>query len=260
MARSRARARLNWVSQGQLWGRCRVRRRAERVIRPAREKNRRRRVLVVTTCSPRPVRAVQRARLCAITCIASQAALGVAQSLRRNGPTACGSAPRRTSGLEWRSRPRHGGGGRPPAPGFPVPVGDEAVIAVGGEEDQLGTGSGLHPPEMSRTGAFGLTLEGGAGWTNQAPTWVWMRRFSCWARAHHSPATCGESTRRENQHRTAPNDNSAMIEDLGQRRLSLLALDIRQLPRPPQAHCGVLLQIPAISDSRLIQRGRYVLF
>ena len=41
MARSRARARLNWVSQGQLWGRCRVRRRAERVIRPAREKNRR---------------------------------------------------------------------------------------------------------------------------------------------------------------------------------------------------------------------------
>ena len=65
MARSRARARLNWVSQGQLWGRCRVRRRAERVIRPAREKNRRRRVLVVTTCSPRPVRAVQRARLCA---------------------------------------------------------------------------------------------------------------------------------------------------------------------------------------------------
>ena len=52
-----------------------MRRRAERVIRPAREKNRRRRVLVVTTCSPRPVRAVQRARLCAITCIASQAAL-----------------------------------------------------------------------------------------------------------------------------------------------------------------------------------------
>ena len=69
MARSRARARLNWVSQGQRWGRCRVRRRAERVIRPAREKNRRRRVLVVTTCSPRPVRAVQRARLCALRTI-----------------------------------------------------------------------------------------------------------------------------------------------------------------------------------------------
>ena len=30
--------------------------------------------------------------------------------------------------------------------GFPVPVGDEAVIAVGGEEDQLGqTGSGASP-------------------------------------------------------------------------------------------------------------------
>ena len=43
IARSRARAQLNWVSQGQRCGRCRVRRRAEWVIRPAREKNRRRR-------------------------------------------------------------------------------------------------------------------------------------------------------------------------------------------------------------------------
>ena len=74
MARNRARASLNWVSQGQRWGRCKVRRRAERVSRPAREKNRRRRVLVVTTCPPRPRRAVQRARLCAITWMASQAA------------------------------------------------------------------------------------------------------------------------------------------------------------------------------------------
>ena len=75
IARSRARARLNWVSQGQRRGRCRVRRRAERVSRPAREKNRRRRVLVVAICSPRPIRAVQRARLWAITCTASQAPL-----------------------------------------------------------------------------------------------------------------------------------------------------------------------------------------
>ena len=44
--------------------------------RPAREKNRRRRVLVVTTCSPRPIRAVQRARLWAITCTASHAPFG----------------------------------------------------------------------------------------------------------------------------------------------------------------------------------------
>ena len=75
MARSRARARLNFSSQGQRLGRCRVGRRAERVSRPAREKNRRRRVLVVTICSPRPMRAVQRARLCAIVWAASQAAL-----------------------------------------------------------------------------------------------------------------------------------------------------------------------------------------
>ena len=74
-ARNRERAQLNWVSQGQRCGRCSVRRRAERVSRPAREKNRRRRVLVVTICSPRPMRAVQRARLWAITCTASQAPL-----------------------------------------------------------------------------------------------------------------------------------------------------------------------------------------
>ena len=50
MARSRARARLNCSSHGQRLGRCRVIRRAERVSRPARAKNRRRRVLVVTIC------------------------------------------------------------------------------------------------------------------------------------------------------------------------------------------------------------------
>ena len=65
--RNRARARLNWASQGQRCGRCKVRRRADRVSRPAMEKKRRRRVLVVTTCSPRPSRA--------ITWTASQAAL-----------------------------------------------------------------------------------------------------------------------------------------------------------------------------------------
>ena len=75
MACSRAKARLNWVSQGQRRGRCKVRRRAERVIRPTRAKTRRLRVLVITVRSPRPIRAVQRARLCAITCTASQAPL-----------------------------------------------------------------------------------------------------------------------------------------------------------------------------------------
>ena len=45
---------------------------------------------------------------------------------------------------------------------LPIPVGDEAVIAVGGEEGELGTGRGLHPPddEPHRRGV-GFTLEGG---------------------------------------------------------------------------------------------------
>ena len=45
---------------------------------------------------------------------------------------------------------------------LPAPVGNEAVIAVGGEEGQLGTGRGLHPPddEPHRRGV-GLALEGG---------------------------------------------------------------------------------------------------
>ena len=44
IACSRARAQLNFSAQGQRSGRCRVRRRADRVRRPAREKTRRRRV------------------------------------------------------------------------------------------------------------------------------------------------------------------------------------------------------------------------
>ena len=63
MARTLARARPNCVSQGQRWGRCRVRRRAERVSRPAREKKHLRKVLVVEARSSSPMRAVQRARL-----------------------------------------------------------------------------------------------------------------------------------------------------------------------------------------------------
>ena len=87
---SRQEALADWASQGQRCGRCSVRWRAERVIRPAREKNRRRRVLVVTTCSPRPMRAVQRARLWAITCTASQAALAAKRPEGRwFNPTPC---------------------------------------------------------------------------------------------------------------------------------------------------------------------------
>ena len=72
--RSRVRALLNWFCQGRSWGRCTVRRRALRVRRPVREKQRRRRVLVVVTGSPRPMRVVQPAKLWAMTCTTSQAA------------------------------------------------------------------------------------------------------------------------------------------------------------------------------------------
>ena len=56
---------------------------------------------------------------------------------------------------------------------LPVPVGDEAVIAVFGEEGELGTGRRLHPPddEPYRRGVR-LGLEGGAGGlgTSAAPS------------------------------------------------------------------------------------------
>ena len=46
--------------------------------------------------------------------------------------------------------------------GIPLPVGDEAMIAVAGEEGQLEPGVGFTLRTMSRTGvASGLTLEGG---------------------------------------------------------------------------------------------------
>ena len=101
MARSRAMARVNWVSQGQCWGRCRVRRRAERVIRPTRAKTRR--LLVVTVRSARPMRAVQRARLCAITCTASQAPLAAKRPEGRwLSPTPCFRSRMAFSISAWR--------------------------------------------------------------------------------------------------------------------------------------------------------------
>ena len=156
MARNRARARLNLVSQGHCWGRCRVRRRALRVSRPAREKKRRRRVLVVTICSPSPMRAVQRARVVGQhldgqpgtvgsetprgEMVQADAVLEVSDGVFDLGVAAM-------VGLQIQ--------------GVPVPVGDEAVIAVGGEEGQLGPGRGLHPPddEPHRRG-IGLASEG----------------------------------------------------------------------------------------------------
>ena len=44
---------------------------------------------------------------------------------------------------------------------LPIAVGDEGVIAVSGEEGELGTGRRLHPPDVSRTGgASGLVWNG----------------------------------------------------------------------------------------------------
>ena len=140
MACSRAKARLNWVSQGQRRGRCKVRRRAERVIRPTRAKTRRLRVLVITVRSPRPIRAVQRARSCAITWPASQAPVG-GEAPRRHvvqpdavfevayGVLDLGVAA--MIGLQFQR--------------LPIAVGDEGVIAVSGEEGELGTGRRLPP-------------------------------------------------------------------------------------------------------------------
>ena len=157
-ARNRARARLNWASQGQRWGRCSVRRCAERVSRPARAKNRRLSVLVVTTCSPRPMWAVQRARLWASTWTASHAALAWKRPDGRwFNPTPYFRSRMAFSISAWRRWSAS-------SSRVSVPVGDEAVIAVSGEQGQLGTGRGLHPPddEPHRRGV-GLTLEGGIG-------------------------------------------------------------------------------------------------
>ena len=89
MASSRARARVACSGQGQPRGRCKVSLRAERVSRPAIEKKRRRRVLVVTNCSPRPMRAAQRARDYAPSPVPP-----ARRRWRRSGPRGYGSARR----------------------------------------------------------------------------------------------------------------------------------------------------------------------
>ena len=90
MARSRARARLNCSSQGQRRGRCRVNRRAERVIRPAKAKTRRLRVLVVTVCCP------GRCGLSSGPGYAPSPVPPARRRWRRSGPRGDGSARRRT--------------------------------------------------------------------------------------------------------------------------------------------------------------------
>ena len=90
-------------SQGQR--RCRVNRRAERVIRPPRAKNR---VLVVTICPDRS--ALSSGRCCGPSPVPP-----ARRRWRRSGPRGDGSARRRT-GLGWHSRPAS-------SSNLPVPVG-----------------------------------------------------------------------------------------------------------------------------------------
>ena len=93
------------------------------------------------------MRAVQRARLWAMTWTASQAPFG---RLRIGGEAPRGEMVEPDAVLEVSDGVLDLG----VAPmvglqcqGCPVPVGDKAVIAVVDEEGQLGTGCGFHPPD-----------------------------------------------------------------------------------------------------------------
>ena len=116
--------------------------------RPARAKNRRLRVLVVTICSPRPMRAVQRAKVVRHRLYRQPGAVG--------DEAARGEVVQPDAVLEVAYRVLDLGVAAVVSlqfQGLSVPVGDEAVIAVGGEEGQLGTGGGCTRRTMSRTGA-----------------------------------------------------------------------------------------------------------
>ena len=148
MARSRARAETDRVAQGQCRGRYRISWRVLRVLDSAKQRNRRQRVLVIT--APVPGRFAGPAdQIVSMTCTASQACFGKLRIGRKpprgevvqaqavlevpNGtvdPTVAAVA-----GLRFQR--------------VPLPVGDEALIAIVGEERQLGAGGGLHPPGRS---------------------------------------------------------------------------------------------------------------
>ena len=116
---------------------------------------------MVASCSPRPMRAAQRARLWAITCTASQAPFG---KLTIGGEAARGEMIQPHAVLEVPDGVLDLGVAAMVGlqfQGVPIPVGDEAVIAVGGEEGQLGTVRGLHPPDDEpHRGGAGLSPEG----------------------------------------------------------------------------------------------------
>ena len=119
--------------------------RALRVILPARERKRRRRVLVVTTASPRATRAVQRARLWAITWTASQAPFG---KLRIGGKASRGEMVEPHAVLQVPDGILDPGVAAVVGLQFqdiPLPVGDEGVIAVVGEQRQFGSRAWASP-------------------------------------------------------------------------------------------------------------------
>ena len=142
MACSRARARLNCSSQGQRRGRCKVRRRAERVITSGQGKDPSSEGLgghdlLTQADAGCPAGQVMRHHLyrqpgavggeaARGEMVQPHAVLEVAYRILDLGVTAM-------IGLQFQR--------------LPVPVGDEAVIAVGGEESQLRTGRRLHPPD-----------------------------------------------------------------------------------------------------------------
>ena len=135
-----------------------------RVSRPAREKKRLRRVLVVASCSPRPMRVVQRAKLWAMTWTASQAPFG---RLRIGGKTARRQVVEAHAVLEIADSVLDLSVAAMvglQVQGVPVSVGDEGVIAVVGKQRKLGAGRGLDPSynETHRHG-IRLMLERNAG-------------------------------------------------------------------------------------------------
>ena len=150
-ARNRARAPLNWYSQGQRWGRCRV-----EAVRRAGEPSGDR--------EEPPSEGLGGHHLLAQTDARRPASQVVGHHLHRQPGSVGGEAPRgemvqSDAVLEVSDGVLDLGVAAMVGfqfQGLPLPVGDAAVIAVAGEEGQLGTERGLHPTddELSITGRF----------------------------------------------------------------------------------------------------------
>ena len=111
---------------------------------------------MVTICSPRPMRVVQRARLWAHRLYRQPGAVG--------GEAARGEMVQPDAVLEVSYRVLVLGVAAMISlqfQGLSVPVGDEAVIAVGGEEASWEPGVGFTRRTMSRTGAASASVWNG---------------------------------------------------------------------------------------------------